>query len=108
MFVRMEKEAPQVDLSFDSAAFGAERTLTMTLSDKKSGLKKVWIGILKDGREDLDRNGQQDTGETSPLERDSDGDAYEDGIEVLFAGSDPLSPDSPPSPPVDQDGDALL
>ena len=51
LFVRMEKEAPQVILDFDSAAFGVEQDLSMTLSDEKSGLKKVRIGILKDGRE---------------------------------------------------------
>ena len=51
LFIRMEKEAPRVDLAFDSAAFGVERNLSMTLSDEKSGLKKVWIGVLKDGQE---------------------------------------------------------
>jgi len=51
LFIRMEKEAPQVDIAFDSTAFGVERTLSMSLSDEKSGLKKVWIGLFKDGSE---------------------------------------------------------
>jgi len=51
LFIRMEKEAPQVDITLDSTAFGVERTLSMSLSDEKSGLKKVWIGLFKDGKE---------------------------------------------------------
>ena len=51
LFIRMEKEAPQVDLALDSATFGVERNLSMNLSDEKSGLKKVWVGVLKDGQE---------------------------------------------------------
>lgn len=51
LLMRMEKEAPLVGLDLASPAFGAERKLSMTLADEKSGLKKVWIGIFKDGRE---------------------------------------------------------
>jgi hypothetical protein len=51
LIIRMEKEAPQVDIAFDSTAFGIERTLSIRLSDEKSGLKKVWIGLFKDGKE---------------------------------------------------------
>jgi murein DD-endopeptidase MepM/ murein hydrolase activator NlpD len=51
LLIRMEKEAPQVGLDFGSPAFGKERELSMTLTDEKSGLKKVWVGIFKDGRE---------------------------------------------------------
>jgi len=51
LIIRMEKEAPKVVLDQDALVFGKERELTLTLSDNKSGLKKVWIGLLKDGRE---------------------------------------------------------
>ena len=51
LFTRMEAEPPQVSLALDSAAFGVERELSMQLSDEKSGLKKVWVGVLKDGQE---------------------------------------------------------
>ena len=51
LLIRMEKEAPQVEIDLASAAFGKERNLAMTLSDEKSGLKKVWVGVFKDGRE---------------------------------------------------------
>ena len=51
LFIRMEKEAPQIKLDLDPAVFGMKKDLTMTLSDEKSGLKKVWVGLFKDGRE---------------------------------------------------------
>lgn len=51
LLIRMEKESPQVEFDLASAAFGKERNLALTLFDEKSGLKKVWVGIFKDGRE---------------------------------------------------------
>lgn len=38
-----------------------------------------------DGQEDTNANGQQDSGETSTRNRDTDGDRFEDGIEVLMS-----------------------
>lgn len=45
---------------------------------------------LLDGEEDKDRDNVQDAGETSPRNRDSDGDRFEDGIEILL-GTNPLA-----------------
>jgi len=51
LFIRMEKEAPTVVLDGDAPIFGKEKELPITFSDDKSGLKKVWVGLFKDGRE---------------------------------------------------------
>jgi len=51
LFIRMEKEAPKVVLDEDASIFGKEKELPITFSDDKSGLKKVWVGLFKDGRE---------------------------------------------------------
>lgn len=48
---------------------------------------------LPDGDEDANGNGVQDTGETSTRSKDTDGDRFGDGIELLL-GMNPLSADA--------------
>jgi hypothetical protein len=51
--ILFEGEKPSIDLKWASPALGRTQTLTLTLKDKKSGLRRVWVGLLKDGREDV-------------------------------------------------------
>ena len=62
---------------------------------------------LYDWIEDLDLNGIQDTGETNPTNKDTDGDGVEDGVEVALSYDPTNSGSVPPSPPGtgDSDGD---
>lgn len=62
---------------------------------------------LGDGVEDANRNGVQDTGETSTRNRDTDGDRYVDGIEVNILGTNPLDAGSPALAYLDVDNDNL-
>ena len=62
---------------------------------------------LLDGEENVSLTGFWVEGETRTRYRDSDGDGYIDGIEVKFLGSDPLDPNDPVLPFVDEDGDEL-
>jgi hypothetical protein len=63
---------------------------------------------LLDGVEDGNRDGiRQASVETNPRSYDTDGDGYEDGIETEFLEGDPLNPDSPDTPCVDEDRDGL-
>jgi hypothetical protein len=62
---------------------------------------------LGDGVEDVNRDGMSSADETDPLGRDTDGDLYQDGVEVLLIGSDPLQIVDPPPTYMDQDGDDL-
>lgn len=48
---RMEGEKPQVSLDPDLSALGASQTVTLRMSDRKSGLRRIWMAILKDGQE---------------------------------------------------------
>jgi murein DD-endopeptidase MepM/ murein hydrolase activator NlpD len=48
---RMESTAPVVTVQMTSPALGAEQTVTFEISDSKSGLRQVWIALLKDGQE---------------------------------------------------------
>lgn len=48
---RMEGEKPQVSLDPDLSALGASQTVTLHLADRKSGLRRIWMAILKDGQE---------------------------------------------------------
>jgi murein DD-endopeptidase MepM/ murein hydrolase activator NlpD len=48
---RMEGTAPVVSVQMASPALGAEQTVTFELSDPKSGLRQIWVALLKDGQE---------------------------------------------------------
>ncbi len=48
---RMEGRAPTVALEMESASVGAERSLTLKVADEQNGIRQVWVGILKDGKE---------------------------------------------------------
>ncbi len=55
---------------------------------------------IEEAREDVNQNGQVDTGETDPALADSDGDGYSDAVEYTYGdafGADPLSPVASPS-----------
>lgn len=40
-----------MNLDLASAALGAEQTLTLNVSDEQTGLRQVWMAVLKDGKE---------------------------------------------------------
>lgn len=48
---RMEGTPPVMKLELASPFLGANQTLTLQVSDEQSGLRKVWVAILKDGQE---------------------------------------------------------
>lgn len=48
---RLEREAPALSMDLPSDHIGRSRELTLTVKDGKSGLRKVWVGLLKDGQE---------------------------------------------------------
>ena len=49
---------------------------------------------LKDGQEDVNKNGTVDANETDPCLFDTDGDGLNDGYEVLIYHTNPLNPDT--------------
>ncbi|WP_213181855.1 M23 family metallopeptidase [Desulfosarcina cetonica] len=49
--IRMEGTAPAIELGLKSPFVGASRSLTVTVNDAGSGIRKVWMGLLLDGRE---------------------------------------------------------
>jgi murein DD-endopeptidase MepM/ murein hydrolase activator NlpD len=48
---RMESEVPAIAVDLQLPEIGAGKTLNVQIQDKKSGLKRVWIGIFADGKE---------------------------------------------------------
>jgi murein DD-endopeptidase MepM/ murein hydrolase activator NlpD len=48
---RMEGHAPSAVLEMEAAALGADRSLTLKVADPQNGIRQVWVGILKDGKE---------------------------------------------------------
>jgi murein DD-endopeptidase MepM/ murein hydrolase activator NlpD len=51
LIVKLEGEDPQLNLARSSLAFGSAQKLNGTVSDGKSGLRKLWIGVTQAGRE---------------------------------------------------------
>jgi len=51
LVVRFEGEKPGVDIQMESPFLGLAQELVISFSDKKSGLRDVWVGIVKDGKD---------------------------------------------------------
>ena len=51
LVIRLEGEQPVLDLDLVSPYIGASQDLTIALSDTQSGLRRLWVGLLKDGKE---------------------------------------------------------
>ena len=48
---RLEKEKPAITMDLLSPHIGRDQEFTLSVTDSKSGLRKLWVGLLKDGRE---------------------------------------------------------
>ena len=51
LVVRLEGEKPAAEIQLASPSLGLSQELTASFSDLKSGLRDVWIGIAKDGKD---------------------------------------------------------
>lgn len=49
--VKMEGRKPELLTEMKSASIGKTHTMTIIVSDAKSGIRKVWVGLIKDGKE---------------------------------------------------------
>lgn len=49
--VRFEGEKPTLELDLLTAYLGVSQDLSISVFDKKSGLRRLWVGLLKDGKE---------------------------------------------------------
>ena len=48
---RLEKEQPALNMDTVSTHLGRTQEFTLAVSDSKSGLRRLWVGLLKDGQE---------------------------------------------------------
>ena len=51
LMVRLEGQPPTLELDLVSPFIGASQELSIAVSDTKSGLRGLWVGLLKDGKE---------------------------------------------------------
>jgi len=51
LLVRLEGEQPTLGLDLVSPYIGVSQDLTIAVSDTKSGVRRLWVGLLKDGKE---------------------------------------------------------
>ena len=49
--IRLEGTAPALEIELASPFIGASRALSVSVEDAGSGIRKVWMGLLVDGRE---------------------------------------------------------
>jgi murein DD-endopeptidase MepM/ murein hydrolase activator NlpD len=49
--IRMEGTAPTLDIDLESPFIGVERRIGVSVDDTGSGIRKIWMGLLVDGRE---------------------------------------------------------
>ncbi len=93
LVIRMEGRLPTMELKMDGAAIGAEHTLSVAVADEQSGIRQVWVAILKDGKETVlaDKQFQGDSlfsggavhAETVDVEIDTHALGLSDGPAVL-------------------------
>jgi murein DD-endopeptidase MepM/ murein hydrolase activator NlpD len=51
LMVRLEGEAPKVEVELLSFYLGRSQDISISASDADSGLRQLWVGLLKDGKE---------------------------------------------------------
>jgi murein DD-endopeptidase MepM/ murein hydrolase activator NlpD len=51
LLTRFEGEKPEIDVAIESPFIGKSHDFSISIADKKSGLRKVWIAMVKDGKE---------------------------------------------------------
>lgn len=51
LMIKMEGEVPKVKLADGPLYFGLQKEMEITASDRKSGIRSIWIALLKDGKE---------------------------------------------------------
>jgi murein DD-endopeptidase MepM/ murein hydrolase activator NlpD len=51
LLVRLEAEAPQVEIGLRSPFLGRSQEISVSVSDADSGLRQLWVGLLQGGKE---------------------------------------------------------
>ena len=51
LMVRLEGEAPKVETNLISPYLGRSQEISLSVSDTDSGLRQLWVGLLRDGKE---------------------------------------------------------
>ena len=51
LLIRFEGEKPEIQAAIESPFIGKSHDFSISIADKKSGLRKVWIALVKDGKE---------------------------------------------------------
>lgn len=51
LFFRLEGQPPEVSVELTPPVVGLSKEVTVSFADPKSGIRRVWVGLLKDGKE---------------------------------------------------------
>src|SRR6056297_1326562 len=50
-WTKFEGSGPQIAIDLDKRMLGAETEISGTISDNRSGVRKIWVGLIQDGSE---------------------------------------------------------
>jgi murein DD-endopeptidase MepM/ murein hydrolase activator NlpD len=53
LFKRLEGHPPTIDLQMQSVFIGKSQSLKLNVADERSGIRQVWVALMKDGRESV-------------------------------------------------------
>jgi hypothetical protein len=53
LLVPLEGERPSIKIELPSSSVGAAQRIFVSVADGKSGLRRTWIGLIKDGKENI-------------------------------------------------------
>jgi murein DD-endopeptidase MepM/ murein hydrolase activator NlpD len=51
LFFRLEGQPPEITVELTPPVIGISKEVTVSFADPKSGIRRVWVGLLKDGKE---------------------------------------------------------
>ena len=51
IIIRMEGTAPALEIELESPFIGASQSVGVSVEDAGSGIRKIWMGLIVDGRE---------------------------------------------------------
>jgi hypothetical protein len=49
--IRMEGTTPAIEIELDSPFIGVSKSIGVSVEDAGSGIRRIWMGLLVDGRE---------------------------------------------------------
>lgn len=67
LVVKFEGRYPQIELAMEDAFIGADSSVSGTITDEKSGIRKIWIAVFQNGKETVLREEELTDSQAGPV-----------------------------------------